>query len=948
MALTLCTVASAQPLSLFQSITTKEGLPSNYVFCASEDSEGFLWIGTDKGLAKYDGFRWQLLTTEDGLPGNYIPTLYKAGEKGLWVGISTKGLHYFNIHTRKLVFVTSNHMHHYEQTDKEGNLFFYMQRPFTRSEILDGFWVSPDQPQKVNVAFTAPGNTWDGLLLTDFANKTLYVEATAQHQIPDSKGFNLANGWKLDTIKINLVQESFLLRPVSEGVVSSDKAVYFIKNGNAIQIARASLLDHTYFNTLRYQNQTIACNEKEGVYFISDSGLVKHYTVQEGLSSNLVIRPYVLGNGKLLLCTLGGGLCYKLPEGNATINTGGLAVKGMSQSGSDVFAVAEGKLIRFNIKSMVVDEFALLDKNIQSIDAWGSNIYISSLTGFAVYTIEHNKLIKKDTIIRYAGISNVVVTGGRLFAGSYGTHLIEYKGKTVEEDSASLEVSEKIQPIHNGVAAYNYEDGLQLNYFNGTKHLLSVKNGLPSNAVYHVHEYRDTLWIGTKAGLAACVNHKIVKLIGERQGVSGSRCIYSFHDKAGVLWLLTDKYLGKYDGNRVLTYPAVVIKDGATDNVHSAIYDSASNTLYTGSLKNLFANKLDLLSSQSPSQQPALHEIIFNSQRIADSSFSIPRQYNQLVFIFRPFNVNPFSQAKLLYKLQGRDEQFAELKDSLSVSFNKLQSGRYSLVVKIINEDGVESEARTLCTFIVKKPFWETPWFIGLSLLTTGVLTYTGVTSLQKRKQKQKEKELQLERQLLNERERISRELHDNLGSNLVTIIAQSDSIETKLRFNQPADALKKAAELGDHSRETMNILRETIWAVQEKSHSYESFAGRIRSFLQRAYAVTSIEWECTADGTLDKELSPEQTLNLFRCVQECTQNIIKHSQAGKAHYSLAAAANNLSIIIKDNGKGFDMQQQTGSNGLQNIQKRAADTGGAAVISAIPGKGTSISIKISI
>jgi len=120
-----CSHTIAQQVSLFQSIGIQDGLPSNYIMAIEEDANGYLWLGTDKGLAKYDGFSWKTFTTDDGLPGNYIGFIKKAGTNGLWIGVSDKGLYHFNFETKKATQIIQNSFHHFYQTDKNDNLFFY-------------------------------------------------------------------------------------------------------------------------------------------------------------------------------------------------------------------------------------------------------------------------------------------------------------------------------------------------------------------------------------------------------------------------------------------------------------------------------------------------------------------------------------------------------------------------------------------------------------------------------------------------------------------------------------------------------------------------------------------------------------------------------------------------------------------------------------------------------
>ena len=937
----------AQQVSLFQSITTRDGLPSNYVFDAEEDSDGFLWIGTDKGLARYDGYRWQLLTTDNGLPGNYITELYSDGNRGLWLLISTKGLYHFNTITRASTFVTNRNLDHLLQADDKGGLFFYQHRQPGATPLLDGCYVHAASPQTIRVAFREGESRWRDLLITDFRRRKVIVKPTADHRIPIDRVRDLAPGWTLDTLDLPGLK-SLILNPVDKGLYASNQSLFFVSRGRMTRNLPLSVPENTYLNTTRYQGQTVACNEKNGVYMIGDDGNWKHYTEKEGLASNLVSRAHVLKNGKLLLCTLGGGLSYKLPEGNATIDTKGLPVKGLAQNGKGLYAAVGNSLLRYNGEDGSVRSFALPEKNIQSVDVVGPDIYVSTMTGYGVYRVAGERLARKNNLIRFAGISNVIKSGDRIFAGTYGNHVLEIGNGKVREDSNSFFVSEKVQPFRNGYAAFNYEDGIQLNYFDGRRKQFNVQNGLPSNAVYHVHEKDDTLWVSTRSGIGAISNGKVVKTITSKEGLHGERCIFSFHDTQGNFWIVTDQYLGKYDGRMVYTYSSVPVKDGMHDAVTHCLYQRQTNTLFTGTLRSIFLTELDNLRSGTAAEAPQVQDIRVNGMPVKENRFRIPHNYLSLEFSFAPVSANPFALARLYYKLQGADEQYQLVKDSLTIHFNNLRSGRYTLLAKVKNEEGVESGERALLTFTVARPLWQEGWFIALAVAIAASGAYFFAVSTQKRKQRQKEKERMLEAQLANERERISRELHDNLGTSLVTMIAQSDNIETRLRLQQTDEALKKAMELGDQSRETMNVLRETIWAVQENAHSWESFISRIREFLQRTYAVTNIDWACQVEGQPVHYLTPEQTLNLFRCVQECTQNIIKHSGAGKATYAFIVQDGQLHISIKDDGRGFDSTRHFTSNGLKNMQKRVEELKGAFGLVSSPSAGTTVTIQTAL
>jgi signal transduction histidine kinase len=218
----------------------------------------------------------------------------------------------------------------------------------------------------------------------------------------------------------------------------------------------------------------------------------------------------------------------------------------------------------------------------------------------------------------------------------------------------------------------------------------------------------------------------------------------------------------------------------------------------------------------------------------------------------------------------------------------------------------------------------------------------------QQKKQLQKDKANQLALSVSKERERISKDLHDHLGTSLVTMIAQTDNIENKLINNNVSDALLKVHELSEQSRESMNVLRETIWAVQENSHTLSEFTLRVRTFLQRVMDAHEMNWALDCNGTLRNNLSAEQTLHLFRMIQEVTQNIIKHAAANKVKYTIDANINTFKISITDDGKGFDTNAIYESNGLKNLAARIKELNGTIEINSALQKGTSIIAQLSI
>lgn len=942
----ICLITNAQQILKFRSITVQEGLPSNYVLDLMEDNDGYFWIGTDKGMAKFDGFRWQTINTGNGLPGNYVRMIKPAGRNGLWLEIGTKGIFYYDKTNGACTYVTTNYVHDFFQTDEKDNLFFYQHENTLKGQLNAG-WISPDNPTKINHAFSYINRVPGLYVCADFNRRLLHILKPAHFKSTEIEKFNIITIWNSDTIQVSDCSRT-VNKFVDEHIFSDAGTLVFHKNGNEIFKIKLFDTSNIYLNTQRWKNQFFVWNGVNGLFLVNDRGKITHWGVEQGLAGNRVTDVCVLKNGRILVSTLGGGISCVLKEGIQLIGIKGSPLKGLAHEKDIVFAATDNLLFKYDYSTQHTEIFPISEKQVQNVDIYDGKIYISSLAGFSEYEIVHSSLEKKREFFVGSGICNVIKKDSLLIAGTFGKNVMKLFGNVLVSDESTPMVSEKIQLLSNGFVSSNYEDGLQFTFNNGKKLTLTEKAGLPSNAVYHVHEFRDTFWICTQKGVAVFDGKNILNVIDNEDGLTGNRCIFSFHDKQGNLWILTDLNLCKYAGKQLITNMSLPIREGNLDFIQKAVYMSEQNVLVAGSQKIVSLTILDSVDCNPYVEIPSLQRVLFENNEIRDTIFSLPLNYRSLSFEFYPLLANPFGRSKILYKLMGYNENFVELKDSLNIHFGKLRSGNYTLIAKTVSEEGIKSGEVILSKFTIKKPFIQSGWFILICIILSGLIAHLIATYYQKLKIKQKEKELKIERKLSHERERISRELHDNFGSSLASIIAQSDYIETSLLNNRHSAALSKIQVLSSQTRETMNILRHTIWTVQEKSHSYENFMYRVRDYLQRTYDLTKIEFCCQASGKLSKDLSPEQTLNLFRCIQESTQNIIRHSGASFVQYLFSAENHIFKIEIKDNGKGFDTENNYPGFGLKNILNRINDLNGKAIIRSTLNKGTSVIIEIEL
>jgi signal transduction histidine kinase/Tfp pilus assembly protein PilF len=200
-------------------------------------------------------------------------------------------------------------------------------------------------------------------------------------------------------------------------------------------------------------------------------------------------------------------------------------------------------------------------------------------------------------------------------------------------------------------------------------------------------------------------------------------------------------------------------------------------------------------------------------------------------------------------------------------------------------------------------------------------------------------------RKLEEQRQRIARELHDNIGSQLTYLASAAQNIGSKMPKVSAEVTRNKLADLSDFSQEAITDLRDTIWVMNRNLITWEDLSERIRYLAHKVSNTTGIQVSVVMEGDDDTPLDPEQTMDLFRIVQEAVNNAVKHSEASTIEIRIDA--NPPAVVeITDNGKGFEPTGQTNnSNGLKNMRLRAQKLGADIEISSSK-EGTKIRLQL--
>ena len=197
------------------------------------------------------------------------------------------------------------------------------------------------------------------------------------------------------------------------------------------------------------------------------------------------------------------------------------------------------------------------------------------------------------------------------------------------------------------------------------------------------------------------------------------------------------------------------------------------------------------------------------------------------------------------------------------------------------------------------------------------------------------------EKQLNDQKLSISRELHDNIGSQITYLISSIDNLSYLDEENTSLNS--RLYDLSDFGRNTMQELRSTIWAMNAEDGNVETLLTRVESLKNKI----PVSIEITNKLPLGYPLKSTELLNLYRIIQEAIQNTLKHTEATKVLISLEEKQNQAVVTISDNGSGIKNENNPG-NGLRNMRYRCEQIGGTFTLTSSENEGTTISCTFGI
>ena len=985
-----CGLSFAQEFH-FETLTTKDGLSSNVVSCVYEDRNRFLWVGTREGLNRFDGRQFETFRNNpddsNSISGNMIADILQDNEGILWIATVDGGLTRYDekatyskrfkqfrnnpkdkksIATNRLnclydwdanylvigaeqfpaifinkktfqitywVFNTKvfdpyysiskpqgqeNWIHHIEEHG--GKMYFsvltngQMFRVDKQTGHMESMRNTEPIASSISQFSVVGGKIWiagwnpglfvqdnnpaaalqtiggiDEMLMCVADYNQLYILAGGRgsglYRVNKSSGkitqYKRQIG-KLSSLPSNKVycifkdSRGILWVGTSEGLAKYDKKAWLFDEAEFVDMQT----DLTIFSTYRFNDVSVAVNTSRGM-LLSDIYQFEFDPINF-VNRGKGIYPYFL---------------YQLPDSTFLLGTD-IGFYGWDKGSA---RVKELEVIYNNTDFYGIEIFEV--QGIIPDVVNGNHGYWMAVLGYGVafYSTDDKNVY---SFVSQKGKPNTI--GNNLTAQL----LLDKKGDLWVATLGGLYMRKKNTPLT--------QDG-----FIGFVNEPENKASIPGNQITALWcDNSNRIWFSVQ-GRGLCV-YESGKFTLYKPETTGSSLLFKgIHaDNRNRLWILTRNGIEVFDRQRKKFFH-LDVNDGSANSLLTGQFSNETNGEVSFAAGNrVFTFKPDAIKFETELPQVYLASMnVLGKDYLYEAVNGIVKLKTRERFVDFTVSCLQFASPKSIrfqYRLDGLGEEWSNSDDG-QVKYTNLTWGHYKLMVRVTNPAGQFGSETMLAEFVIATPFYYTWWFISLCILFIAALAYSfyryRIAQLM---------------QLQAIRNKIARDLHDDIGSTLGSISVFSESAKQLLEQNNAERAQSMLGKIGDTSREMVDNMSDIVWSVNPKNDTAKYLVERMRVFAGDLVASSEIQLHFNAAQNVeDTKLTMEQRKNIFLIFKETVYNTIKYSGGSNLYIDIKRDHKNVLLVIKDDGNGFDVNnyKSKNGNGIKNMRYRAEEVG---------------------
>ena len=985
---------AAQPLRRLtsSSYNVNEGLLQSHIMDMNFDGAGFMWLSFETGLQRYDGHNFNSIAVQQGLPENrYIHFLMS--KNGLLWMFHSKGISVYNSFTNRFNliynFPSKSELPDICPLKEDGGIVYF----YTSTGIITGInektfriasrskFPFSDSSEDVSAAFIPSGHPINDVVTICFdqlnliswnLKKGIAIKITRLHDKRNIvAGQFYPYGWneylyflngqlnlfnaetetyrifsKNELNKKGLEMTSFESVSKSRILISTDNELYLFNTETMHPVARFVNFQNQPFAHFpiesmrvdRFGNIYLITRNEGFVKLLASTYPISYYGTPLREMNFITSMDVDKQRNRILAGSLNGGLLVfdtlqHLQQHIRTIADmqlpGALTISGIVHVKGNYYLLFP----RFNISCVL----------------W--NAETGRLKKIPVTVVSKKPAEKSPLVLSIAYFNAKITLDSSKVLVAVDGNLYEVNLKP------TLYIRAYSQPFRmKGLCLYQNQiitgeaDKL---CFLSKKDYSTIKEVQLKNCgeIRCVTASKNYIYAGCNRGLFKLDSTgKIIAIYTRPLGMPDDYVYAVAIDAKENIWCSTNKGIIRI--SRDSSYLHLRKEDGLQENEFNTNIVAQENDgeLFFGGVNGINSFYPNQIVNIKDAPKAIITDIKINDEDVFKDSatweinkLNLPYNSNNLYFQFTAEGKRNPEQYMYQYKMGGVDKNWIQSGDVSNTRYI-LQPGKYIFQLSAGEEFSNQPKNFTSIAILISPPFWQTWWFrlVGIFALIGFVAII--VWQYKSRKYAKKIKALQLQHEIQNERNRISRDLHDNIGSQLSFISSNIDWVLDKELDKE--EELKQMQAINATAKNVMINLRETIWALHKETITLQEFSDKLKSYIQNILQLQpGLEFRSEEHITNNIVLTPTEMLNIFRIYQECINNVIKHAEASLLQLMIHSDEHSFSIIIQDNGKGFDISAQfPGHYGLINMKHRATEFNARLEVDSKKGQGTIISI----